>query len=173
LQAAAAVSVDPVQVLLPQPVPLACSRQPPLPLHPPARPQLAAASAGHSFWGSCPAGIGLQVPSAPATLQAWQAWVQGPLQQTPSVHSPLAHWNAMLQAAPGVRFRVQRVPSQKNPVWQSVWLVQVPAQLPPVHMFGAQLRDVPARQVPLPSQVLAAVSVPAVQPPAAHSVAAG
>jgi hypothetical protein len=142
-------------------------------LHPPARPQLAAASAGHSFWGSCPAGIGLQVPSAPATLQAWQAWVQGPLQQTPSVHRPLAHWNVMVQAAPGVRFRVQRVPSQKNPVWQSVWLVQVPAQLPPVHMFGAQLRDVPARQVPLPSQVLAAVSVPPVQPPAAHSVAAG
>jgi hypothetical protein len=134
LQVLPAVSVDPVQVWAPQVVPLACSRQPPLPLQPPARPQLVAASAGHSFWGSWPDGMGVQVPIAVATLQAWQAWLQGPLQQTPSVHRPLAHWNAMVQATPGVRFSVQRVPSQKNPVWHSIWLAQVEAQLPPAHV---------------------------------------
>ena len=158
LQVGPAVSVAPLHVWLPQLVPVVCSRQPPVPLHPPARPQVVAASAGHSFWGSCPPGMGVQLPSAPATLQAWQGWLQGPLQQTPSVHRPLAHWKAMVQAAPGMRRRVQRVPSQKKPVWQSVWLVQVAAQLPPMHMLGAQLREEPARQVPLPSQVLAAVN---------------
>jgi hypothetical protein len=91
LQTRGPVSTAPLQLAAWQETPAGCRRQAPSPLQPPARPQVAGASAGHSFWGSCPLEIGVQVPALPVTLQAWQACVQELLQQKPSTHWPLAH----------------------------------------------------------------------------------
>ena len=91
LQLEAAVSVKPVQLALPQLVPLGNSLHAPLPLQPPERPQLLEACAGHSPPGSMPSGIGVQVPAEPPRLQAWQIWLQAVAQQTPSTQVALAH----------------------------------------------------------------------------------
>jgi hypothetical protein len=66
----------------------------------------------------------------------------------------------LVQLIPWVRLLRQMFASQKNPLWQVVSLAQavpqeVPMQTPP----PGQVRDTPERQVPTPSQVLAAVSV--------------
>ena len=52
LQVLAAVSVDPVQLVAEHRVPVGCSRQAPLPLQPPRRPQVPAACIGHRLRGS-------------------------------------------------------------------------------------------------------------------------
>jgi hypothetical protein len=66
----APVTVDPVQVSKPQGVPGTWRRQPPLPLQPPALPQVKMFWMGQSFFGSCMSATGVQVPADPATLQA-------------------------------------------------------------------------------------------------------
>jgi hypothetical protein len=85
LQVLAAVSRALEQPAGAHSVPAACSRHAPLPLHPPDRPQLEAGSPGQSLSGSSPSGTGVQVPTRPATLQAWQGSVQAVPQQTPFV----------------------------------------------------------------------------------------
>ena len=104
------------QLLAAQMVPAGWRRQPPVPSHPPARPQLLAASARHCLRGSWPVGTSVQVPSFPATLQARQVSPHGLLQQKPSTQYPLMHCKAAEQALPGPRLTAQRLPSQKNPV---------------------------------------------------------
>jgi hypothetical protein len=73
-QVPAEVSVEPVQV---------GARQAPAPLHLPSSPQLKAAAIGHwlAVTGAWPMGMGVQVPSVPARLQATQAASQPVLQQ--------------------------------------------------------------------------------------------
>ena len=114
----------------------------------------------------------MQVPTEPARLQAWQVCVQALLQQTPSTQLPVAHSDASLQAAPWARLGRQEVDSQKNPVRHSASLVQAVPHDPFWQVCGAQLRVPPGRQVPAPSQVLAAGSVEPVQLPGAHSLPA-
>ena len=165
--------MDPLQLAAPQLVPPGCSLQPPGRCSRPTRPQVLAACAGHSPPGSWPSAIAVQVPTEPARLQAWQAWLQAVAQQTPSTQVALAHWRAMVQAMPFGRLLRQVPPSQKNPDWQSVCAVQVEAQESPMQTLGAQLRMLPAVQVPAALQVLAANSVEPVQRPGAHWVPAG
>jgi hypothetical protein len=105
------------QVEAPQPVPIGCRRQAPAPLQPPARPQVAAASAAHWLRGSIPDGTRVQVPWAPPTLQALHVSPHALSQQNPSTQKLLAHWNAMAHAMPLVRFTVHLLLSQKKPVW--------------------------------------------------------
>jgi hypothetical protein len=50
-----------------------------------------------------PAGMGVQVPTEPASAQLWQA-PQATLQQTPSAQVPLAHSEPWVQGAPGFFF---------------------------------------------------------------------
>jgi hypothetical protein len=64
------------------------------------------------------------------------------------------------------------VASQKNPVRHWASLVQAVPHDPFWQVCGAQLRVTPALQAPLPSQVLAAVSVDPLQLPGAHSLPA-
>jgi hypothetical protein len=71
-----------------------------MPLHPPARPQVAGGSAGQSLWGSSPTGACTQVPTRPGTLQAEHIAVQALLQQTPSTQKPLWQSAAFVQAVP-------------------------------------------------------------------------
>jgi hypothetical protein len=79
----------------------------------------------------------------------------------------------MVQAAALLRRTTHLSRSQKNPLWQSVCLVQVEAHELPVQMPGAQLRDdAGVLQTPLPLQVEAAYSTAASQRPGAHSVPA-
>jgi hypothetical protein len=154
-------------------VPSGCRRQAPAPLQPPARPQVCGPSAGHSPPGSWPPGIGVQVPGAPDRLQAEQVPAQAEAQQTSSTQKPVAHWPPLVQAVPLLRFSLQALFSQKNPVWQSVSPTQAEAQASSRQELGAQLVDAPGLQAPLPSHVLAAYSVAPSHLPAAHSVPAG
>jgi hypothetical protein len=94
-----------------------CSRQPPLPLQPPARPHEPAASAGHWLRGSMPLGTAVHVPTAPATLQAKQLAPHKLVQQTPSTQNPVAHWSLSVQLAATARLTAHLFASQKNPVW--------------------------------------------------------
>jgi hypothetical protein len=57
-------------------------------------------------------GIGLQVPTLPATSQAAHRPSQAVLQQTPSTQLPLPHWSAALQLPPGFFFGVQTPAAQ-------------------------------------------------------------
>jgi hypothetical protein len=63
-----------------------------------------------------PDGTMVQVPSAPATLQARHVSPHWLSQQVPSTQKLLEHWNAMVQAMPLGRFTVHLLLSQKNPV---------------------------------------------------------
>ena len=120
-----------------------------------------------------PAAAGVQVPTEPARLQAWQVWVQALLQQTPSTQLPLAQSDALPQATPWARLGRQEVASQKNPVRHWASRGAGGAARPVLsRTTGAQLRVPPGLQVPAPSQVLAASSVDPVQLPGAHSLPA-
>ena len=86
---------------------------------------------------------------------------------------PEPHSTAIPQRSPAARSIRQLPPSQKNPVWQSLWFMQrVPQELP-MQTLGAQLCALAARQVPAPSQVRAPVSVAPVQLPGTQTVPAG
>jgi hypothetical protein len=99
-QVRAGVNTVPAQVEGAQVVPIACSRQPPLPLQKPSVPQLAAPMSAHWFKGSCPAGTALQVPTVPASAQERQVPAQAVAQQTPSSQNVELHSAAEPQAAP-------------------------------------------------------------------------
>jgi hypothetical protein len=97
--AAAPNAVLPRQRPAPQVVPASYSWQAPLPSHVPVRPQVVAA------WATQPgsatsAATGWQVPARPLTLQAWHVAQLPPLQHTPSVQWPLAHWPSCAHAVP-------------------------------------------------------------------------
>src|SRR5689334_7490891 len=85
------VSVAPVQVAAPHEVFAAKSLHAPLPSQPPTRPQVVAAWAGHSFFGSLPSPTIVQVPTEPGRLQEEQVPAHAVLQQTPSAQAPVAH----------------------------------------------------------------------------------
>jgi hypothetical protein len=82
-QVPAEVSVEPVQEGAWHWVPATYCRQAPAPLHLPSSPQLEAAAIGHwlAVTGAWLMGMGVQVPSVPARLQATQAASQPVLQQ--------------------------------------------------------------------------------------------
>jgi hypothetical protein len=70
--------------------------------------------------------MALQLPSLPATLQAWQVVVQLlVVQQTPSTQLPLMHSLPPPQAMPGPFFGPQVPPEQKSPPMQSVSALQL------------------------------------------------
>jgi hypothetical protein len=49
----------------------------------------------------------VQLPTAPARLQAWHVPPQAALQHTPSVQKPEPHWLAALQDCPSTFFTRQ------------------------------------------------------------------
>src|SRR4051794_2654477 len=84
LQVPAGVNVDPVHVAVPQVVEVGAFWQAPAPLQVPVNPQ-GGAAVQRACGSASPAGIGAQVPSSPATLQAVQAPAHAAeAQQTPS-----------------------------------------------------------------------------------------
>ena len=100
LQVRAGVNVVPEQVEAAQVVPVACSRQAPLPLQNPSVPQLAAPWSAHWPSGSWPAGTEVQVPSVPASAHDLQVPAHVLAQQIPSSHSAELHSAGAAQTAP-------------------------------------------------------------------------
>jgi hypothetical protein len=132
-QVRAGVKVVPAQVEATQVVPIACSRQPPLPLQKPSVPQLGAPMSAHWFKGSCPAGTALQVPTVPASAQERQVPAQAVAQQTPSSQNVELHSAAEAQAAP-IGFLPQLPVTQVLGALQSPFAVQTERQ----DAFGPQ-----------------------------------
>jgi hypothetical protein len=99
LPSGVAIEVVVLQEAVPQLTLVAACVQAPAPLQVPVFPQ--GGLAGHWPDGAVvPEAIAVQVPSAPATLQALQV-PQAPVpQQKPSVQKPLMHWFAAVQATP-------------------------------------------------------------------------
>jgi hypothetical protein len=93
------VIVEPLQDCVPQLVPASTERHAPEPSQVPLNPQ-----GGLGTQAPCvsiaPAGIGLQLPAPPATLQAVQVPQLVAEQQTPSTQLPLSHSVPAVQTCP-------------------------------------------------------------------------
>ena len=71
---------------------------------------------------------GEHVPAFPVTSQASHSPVHAALQHKPSTQIPETHWVPVVQAVPLLTFGTQAPLSQKLPVEQSVFAVQVVLQ---------------------------------------------
>jgi hypothetical protein len=76
-------------------------------------------------------GTGVQVPTVPVRLQAWQVASQPVLQQTPCSQYPDPHSVAAAQVTP-IPFFPQMVPLQTYPDAQSALVAQLVLQSPVV-----------------------------------------
>ncbi len=83
----------------------------------------------HPLSGSLPAGRLLQVPAFPGSAHETQAPTQAVLQHTPSTQFALAHWLALLHAAPNLSCGVHVPALQPDPDGQSELEVQWVGQL--------------------------------------------
>jgi hypothetical protein len=163
-QFAEAVSVDPTQLCMRQPVLFDHGRHAPAPLQVPSFMQLPAAGevAVHRFLGSAvPEATGVHVPTLPVTLQLRQspvvpdASLQAELQHTPSVQNPCVHSALPVQVWPSALSPHEPL-TQVLGGTQSVALVavvQLVLQAPVVHMNLSHVRSFGVLQAPLPLQV--------------------
>jgi hypothetical protein len=171
-QAPTGVSVDPVQVAVPQLVPFAALAHWPLPSQVPSLPQ-----GGFGAQPPCgswlPAETGWQVPPLPAALQTWQLPQLADEQQTPSTQLPLSHSVPAPQSWPS-RLSPQAPLLQNLLGAQSLLPAQTATQAVPLaaQANGAHGWVTAGLQVPLPSQLRASVSVPAEQAGPTHCVPA-
>ena len=107
-------------------VPAGCSAQAPLPSQVPSVPQVEAAMARHSAFGSAPpSGMAVQAPSASLTAHEVQMGQLALPQQTPSTQWPLTHCEPSSQILPLPRRSVHDVPWQVKPITQSPSSAQV------------------------------------------------
>jgi len=120
-----------------------------------------------------PAATGVQVPAAPATLQARQVPQLPVVQQTPSTQKPPSHSVPAAQAWPR-GLRPHEPALHTWPAAQSASTPQAVRQVVPLQVYTPHDCVVAGRQVPLPSHVRASVTVvpPAGQLAAAHIVPA-
>jgi hypothetical protein len=154
------MSVEPLQMALPQLVPTAAFAHWPLPSQVPVSPQVPLAA--QRPCGSIALSATLvQVPALPETLQAWQVGQLAPPQQTPSTQLPLPHSPPPPHSWP-CRLRPQEPALQKFPGAQSALLLQTATQAVAVAALqanGAHDCIAAGLQVPLPSHVRASMSV--------------
>jgi len=108
----------------------------------------------HSAAGSVRAGMGAQLPTAPATLHASHVPLHAPLQHTPSTQKPDVHSLAAAQDAPATRLAAHVPPLQKAPALQSESAEHGAVQLPAPshsakpHSSPGSVRADTAEQVP-------------------------
>jgi hypothetical protein len=140
-------------------VPPAYSRQAPLPSQNPSVPQLAFPMSWQVPCGSVvPSGTLVQVPSALASPQDWQAPWQGLAQQTPCAQKPDRHSTAVAHDCPfPLRPHDPLMQTAGDP--QSPSVVHEFLQMPTPHWYGKQGVGLGVRQWPAPSQLEAAVKV--------------
>src|SRR5215831_88219 len=161
LQVPAGVSVEPLQVSVPQLVPTSTNAHWPLPSQVPLLPQGWLLLTAQPPCGSAlPAATGWQAPGLPERLQIWQLPQLADEQQTPSTQLPLSHSVPAAQAWPS-RLRPQAPLLQNFPGAQSLLLAQTATQALPAMLQTNGVQDwvVAGLHVPLPSQVWASVSV--------------
>jgi hypothetical protein len=114
----------------------------------------------------------VQVPTAPARLQAVQVPVQAPLQQTPFTQNPERHAFPVEQAWP-IANLPQLPAAQVAGAVQSVFAAQVVLHVPfEPQAHGSHSVDVTVLQLPVPSQVRAGVATSPVQVAAPQTVVA-
>lgn len=167
------MSVEPVQVAAPQPVPDAYFWQALLPLQTPLVPQVVPPASLHWARGSWPAGTATQAPTEPVRLHALQIDEQADAQQTDCTQKPELQVVPLVQAVPfEARPQLLVVVLQVAVAAQSVLAAQVVLQAvpPALQAKGAQLVGVAVRQLPAPSQLRAAVAVPPAQVAGAQGV---
>jgi len=128
LQVRAGAYVDPTQVAAAQTVPVAYSRQAPLPSQLPSVPQVDAPLSVHWFSGSAPTATNEQVPAVPDSAHDRQVPVQLELQQTPCWQRPDAHSVPPAQVVPS-GFFVHWPALQMLGAMQSALVVQVVKQV--------------------------------------------
>ncbi len=148
------------QAVVPQAVPSAYTAHLPAPSQLPVVPQLVGAMIGQAA-STVPAGTGAQVPSLPLTPHDWQLPHAATAQQKPSVQWPLAHAPSLVQAVPPASSVLHVPPWQTDGAVQSASAMQVVLHPAAVQANGRHTVVVAAPQVPAPSQVAAAVKVPA------------
>ena len=85
------------------------------------------------------------------------------MQQTPSTHSPLAHWLDPAHAVPFPSEDWHTPAEQKSPETQSLSSVQLPRHALAPHTYGLQPCVWRAGQLPAPSQPAWSVATPALQ----------
>ena len=171
-QVRAGVNMVPVHVDATQVVPIACRRQPPLPLQNPSVPQLSAPWSAHWFSGSWPAGTAEQVPTVPVSAHERQVPAHAVAQHTPCSQNPALHSSAAPQAAP-IGFLPQLMLAQVLGALQSDDVMHVVRHAPPVpHTYGSQVDGVAARQLPVPLHVRPGVYATPTQVGVAHVVPA-
>jgi hypothetical protein len=157
LHVRAGAYVEPVQLAATQTVPVAYSRQAPLPSQLPSVPQLAAPLSVHWFSGSAPTATNVQVPAVPVSAHDRHVPVQLELQQTPCWHRPDAHSVPPVQVTPR-GFFVHCPALQMLGATQSVSVVQRVRQVPPVpQLKGAHEIAAAVWQTPAPLQVRSGV----------------
>lgn len=110
-------------------------------------------------------------PAPPLSLQAWHCPPHATLQQTPSVHSPLAQLLPSVQLSPLAREPSHMDDALQNvPPTQSEELEQLVRQAVAPQMYGTHEFVVIPGQLPVLWQTAASVSVPAEQLAARHEV---
>jgi hypothetical protein len=119
--------------------------------------------------GAMPAGIGVQVPTVPARLQARQVAAQPVLQQTPCWQKPDLHIAADVHAVPFSSW-VQTLPMQLKPATQSAAVAQLVLQFVVPQTYGLHERSIPGAQAPAASHRPATRSAPAVHISIPHTV---
>lgn len=155
------MSVDPLQVAVPQLAPTSTNAHWPLPSQLPLLPQGWLALTAQPPCGSAlPAATGWQEPGLPERLQTWQLPQLAAEQQTLSTQLPLSHSVPAPQVWPS-RLSPQAPALQNLPGAQSLLLAQTATQALPAVLQTNGVQDcMPAGlQVPLPSQVWASVPV--------------
>jgi hypothetical protein len=120
---------------------------------------------------TAPAATLVQRPRALGEAQYTQLPVQAFSQQLPSTQKFDRHSLAAVQRWP-LGFLPQLPFMHTLPELHSLSAVQLTRQVVPAHTKGAQPIGAPIRQVPLPSQTLIGISLPAVQLDGLHSVPA-
>lgn len=149
--------VDPTQVAVAQTVPVAYSRQPPVPSQVPSVPQPAAPLSVHWLRGSAPTGANVHVPALPASAHDRQVPVQLELQHTPCWHRPDAHSVPPAQMVPS-GFFVHWPALQMLGAMQSASVAQVVRQVPVVlHANAPQEIAAVVWHVPVPLHVRSGV----------------
>jgi hypothetical protein len=105
--------------------------------------------------------------------QASQSPSHARLQHTPWAQAPLAHSASRPHPVPLLRGPSQRPAMQRVPPSQSASVAHIVPHAASTQRYGAQVATTAAGQLPMPSQVAAAVALPSAQLAARHAVVLG
>ena len=100
-----------------------------------------------------------QVPTLPATSQAWHWPLHAVSQQTESTQLPVWHWFVEVHEFPAASLGTHTFAEHQSPAMQSLSVEQLPRQAVAPQTYGVQLCVCGGGQLP-PLQLAASVAVP-------------